>query len=215
MAVAASRRAPTILEKRRSGEAIVYSDVDVKKWATETPGVDRVRPASCTRCGGASRVPGKPLRLVGHGVRERQVRGPGAPDAAPEIMTVSARRYCCRDCGAITTVLPRGLHARRHYSGSAIGLALCLFGMLRLSLAETRRRVCAWNAGLATGTWSTLRNWVDAIAAGRLFSRVRRCPPHFSRRSQAERAASTLVALAPPSAAPLDARAFEGAARAA
>lgn len=215
MVVAASRRAPTIVEKRRSGEAIVYSDVVVKKWVEETPAVERVRPASCTRCGGASRVPGRPLRLVGHGVRERQVRGPSSADSAPEITTVLSRRYCCRECGATTTVLPRGLHARRHYSGSAIGLALCLFGVLRFSVAETRRRVCAWNAGLSTGGWSTLKKWVDAISAGRLFPRIRRCPDHFSRRRKAERAASTLVAFGSGNTANLEARAFEGAARAA
>jgi hypothetical protein len=87
--------------------------------------------------------------------------------------------------------------------------------MLRLSVAETRRRVCAWNAGLSTGGWSTLKKWVDAISAGGLFPRIRRSPDHFSRRRKAERAASTLVAFGTASTDNLEAQAFEGAARAA
>jgi hypothetical protein len=137
------------------------------------------------------------LGLVGHGSRERQVRGPAAPTEPPQIIAVAVRRYRCRRCGGITTVLPRGLHARRHYSGSAIGLALCWFGIYRLTVAETRRRVCAWSAGFEPESWSTLYGWLDAVAEGRLFARVRSSPPSFSHRQRAERVAATLGAMAP------------------
>jgi len=124
------------------------------------------------------------------------------------------RRYRCRLCGGLTTVLPRGLTARRHYSASAIGLALCLYGMQRLSLGETRRRVCAWRFGFDPERWTTLPTWLAAIEQGRLFVQVRPCPPTFTGRERAERAAATLCGLAL-SAGTLDEQVFEGAARAA
>jgi len=191
--------------------------VDVNKWAEAVPGVDQVRPACCSRCGAASRVPGKALGLVGHGMRARQVRGPAAPCEPPQIITVAVRRYRCRHCGGITTVLPRGLHARRHYSGSAIGLALCWFGIYRLSVAETRHRVCAWSAGFEVQSWTTRYGWVDAVAEGRLFVRVRPSPPSFSYRQRAERVAASLVAMAPVSFTrrPPEDQVFAGAALAA
>lgn len=107
-------------------------------------------------------------------------------------------------------MLPRGLTARRHYSASAIGLALCLYGMQRLSVGETRRRVCAWPIGFETERWTTLPGWVAAIEQGRLFPAVRPCPPTFSSRDRAERAAATLCALAL-SAGLIEAQVFEGA----
>jgi hypothetical protein len=111
-------------------------------------------------------------------------------------------------------VLPQGLTARRHYSASAIGLSLCLYGMQGLSLGETRRRVCAWRIGGDPERWRTLPTWVAAIEQGRLFVQVRPCPPSFTIREQAERAAATLCSLAP-DASSLDEQAFAGAARAA
>lgn len=201
------------MKQRQSGEGIVHSAIDVKKWAIEPPSAAQARPACCSGCGAASQAPGKALGLVGHGLRERQVRGPGAPGAEPEIIVVRVRRYRCRHCGGITTVLPRGLCARRHYSASAIGLSLCLFGLLRLTVAETRFRICPWRITL-TQTWTTLGDWVDAVSAGRLLPGLRRSPPSFSRRKQAERAAAALVAIAPAGGA-LPQRAFEGAALAA
>lgn len=111
-------------------------------------------------------------------------------------------------------MLPRGLTARRHYSASAIGLSLCLYGMQRLSVGETRRRICPWRSGFETERWTTLPGWVAAIEQGRLFPGVRPCPPTFTIRDRAERAAATLCALAL-SAGLIDAQVFEGAALAA
>jgi hypothetical protein len=128
-------------------------------------------------------------------LRERQIRGPAEAFGAPQITSILVRRYRCRLCGGVTTVLPRGLTARRHYSASAIGLSLCLYGMLGLSLGETRRRVCAWPVSFNPERWTTLPTWVHAIGQGKLFARVRPCPPSFTMRARAERAAATLAGL--------------------
>ncbi len=199
---------------RQSGQGIVYSAIDVKKWAAEIPSVDAVRPGCCSRCGVASRPLGAGVVLVGHGTRDRQIRGPAGPQGQPETRTILVRRYRCRLCGGLTTVLPRGLTARRHYSASAIGLSLCLYGMRRLSMGETRQRVCTWPIGFETERWTTLPSWIAAIEEGRLFPEVRPCPPTFTVRERAERAAATLCALAL-SADLIEAQAFEGAALAA
>lgn len=202
------------MKRRQSGSGIVYSAIDVKKWAEEVPTVEQARPACCSRCSAASRPFGAAVVVVGHGVRERQIRGPASVAEEPVTRTVLVRRYRCLRCGGLTTVLPRGLTARRHYSASAIGLALCLFGMLRRSVGETRRRVCAWRVGFEPERWTTLPGWLAAIEQGRLFAPVRACPPSFSLRERAERAAATLCGLAPGEGS-LEAQAFEGAALAA
>lgn len=200
--------------RRQSGEGIVYSGINVKKWAEKVPSVEAARPGCCSRCNAPSRPLGTALVLVGHGLRERQVRGPADSQAPPQITTIAVRRYRCRLCGGLTTVLPQGLTARRHYSASAIGLSLCLYGMQRLSLTETRRRVCAWRVGFEPERWTTLPKWIAAIDAGRLFAQVRPSPQSFTLRERAERAASTLCSLALCSGS-LDEQAFEGAALAA
>lgn len=201
------------MERRQSGAGIVYSAVEVKNWAENLPSVEQARPACCSRCGAASRPPGAAIVVVGHGLRERQVRGPAHATGEPEIRTIVVRRYRCRRCSGITTVLPHGLCARRHYSASAIGLSLCLFGIEGLSVGETRHRVCPWRS-FETEHWTTLPGWIAAIEQGRLLSQVRALPPGLSLRARAERAAATLCALALGSGS-IAAQAFEGAARAA
>lgn len=202
------------VKRRQSGEGIVYSAVVVKKWAEEIPAAGQVRPGRCSKCGAASQPPGQPLVLVSHGFRERQVRGPAEPNAPPEIRVMHVRRYRCLRCGGLTTVLPRGLTARRHYSASSIGLALCLHGLRGLSVGETRRLVCTWPIGFETARWTTLSTWVVAIGQGRLFARVRAAPATASLRSRASRAAATLCAVALCDGS-IEAQAFEGAALAA
>ncbi|MEY2936162.1 MAG: hypothetical protein RL033_6911 [Pseudomonadota bacterium] len=199
---------------RLSGEGIVYSAMDVKIWASRVPGVEAVRPGCCSQCGAPSRPLGAPLVLIGHGLRERQVRGPATAQGDPELRTIRVRRYRCRRCGGLTTVLPRGLTARRHYSASAIGLSLCLFGMQQLSVGQTRARVCPWRLAFEPQRWTTLSKWVAAVQQGKLFAVVRPCPPTFAVRDRAERAAATLCSLAL-RAGSLDEQVFEGAALAA
>jgi hypothetical protein len=202
------------VKRRQSGEGIVYSAVVVKKWAEEIPPPEQARPGRCSKCGAASQPPGQPLVLVSHGLRERQVRGPAGPSGHPETRVVRVRRFRCVRCGGLTTVLPRGLTARRHYSASAIGLALCLHGLQGHSIGETRRRVCTWPVGFETERWTTLTTWVAAIGQGRLFPRVRPAPPMASLRSRSSRAAATLCAIALCDGG-IEAQAFEGAALAA
>lgn len=146
------------------------------------------------------------------------MRGPAHADGEPETAVVAVRRYRCLRCSGITTVLPGGLCARRHYSASAIGLALCLFGLVGLPIAETRARVCTWRVGFELSRWTTLRSWVGAVGAGQLLPRIvawRRWPAPISLRQGAERAAACLCALVPAGSGSLTERAFAGAALAA
>jgi hypothetical protein len=124
------------------------------------------------------------------------------------------RRYTCRSCEAVIVVAPRGVVARRHFGAMAIGHACWLLGVLGLPACEVRRRVSDW--GEPGGRWRTLGRWLDAVGQGGLFPVVRAWPASFHRRQQAERVARTLEALALPSTlGSVEARLFEGAARAA
>lgn len=131
------------------------------------------------------------------------------------MVTIAARRYQCRGCGALVTVLPRGLVARRHYAATAIGLALLLVGVFGQRLLEVRRRVCAWPSSFEAGAWAAPRRWVAAIEQGRLFAPLRASPPAWTMRQRAERAAMTLVAMAPPPVDSTEAAVMVGAAHAA
>lgn len=147
-------------------------------------------------------------------MRWRQVRGPASATGEPETVVVAVRRYQCQRCGGITTVLPGGLCARRHYSASAISLALCLFGLLGSTVGETRERVCTWQLGFDSNRWTTLRQWVTAVGAGKLLPRVVAWRPWLggtSLRAGAGRAAACLCSLTPGTGT-LAERAFAGAA---
>ena len=179
------------------------------------PPVEEARPGQCPWCGAASRPVGGGLVVIGHGMRERQHRGPLDVDAEPTEVVVSARRYLCRACEQTLTVVPAGVIGGRQYSASAIALAVALYGVVGLSPNEVRRRVSTWRvvgATAATG-WATLRRWLCAIRRGTLFGGVRAWPDGFSLRQAAERAATTLAAHALPSLArlPIEAQAFFGA----
>ncbi len=194
---------------------MVHSDLDVNTWSETPPSVERARPKQCPGCGKAGRPAGAGLGLWGHGVRSRQVRGPLGPGQLAKVVTISARRYQCRGCGAIITVLPRGLVARRHYAAAAIGLALLLVGVLGKRLLEVRRRVCAWQSTFEAGEWAAPRRWIQAIEQGSLFPAIRASPPEWTMRQRAERAAMTLVAMAPPPVEGREAAVMLGAAQAA
>jgi hypothetical protein len=124
------------------------------------------------------------------------------------------RRYLCRGCGAVLVVAPRQVLARRHFAAGAIGLALFLFGKLGATAGDAAKRAGSWATGPCA--WRTLRRWLAAIDAGRLFGAVRRAPRGWPPRRRAERAAMTLSALVPGTFAPDEiARVFAGAALAA
>ena len=153
--------------------------------------------------------------VVGHGVRERQQRGPLDAGTLPTTVVIRVRRYLCRACGRALTVVPAEVTARRHYSASAIALAVALFGVTGLAQSEVRQRVSPWRivgATAATG-WAALRRWIRAIKDGALFAGVRASPASFTLRQAAERAATTLAAYAPPAAATwlIERQAFAGA----
>jgi hypothetical protein len=134
------------------------------------------------------------MMLVGHGTRERQVRGPLAPGAMALDTVIRARRYRCRGCGAIVTVVPRGVMAGRHFGAGAIGLALHRWSKEKRSLAEVRETLGGRDE--ERRGWPAARRWVDAIQAGRMFGEhVRPCPTGWSRVRIAEHVVSTLLDL--------------------
>ena len=138
--------------------------------------------------------------LHGHGVRERQVRGPAGPDEPSTERLILLRRYLCLACGAVVVVGPSDLVPGWLFSGPAIAWALWLFGVAKRSAAEVRRRVSPWATVGATAAagWATLRRWARAVRDRALFAVVRRCPAEWSLRQVAARAATTIAALALP-----------------
>ena len=152
--------------------------------------------------------------LHGHGTRERLVRGPLRPDGTPEEVEIVGRRYRCQRCGAVLLVVPRGVLRSRLFSANAIGLALALWALHRLSACDVRRRVSPWGVvgDTAAAGWASLRRWVRQ--APRLFPGVRPCPDDWTDRQRAERIATTLAACAPATGDSLIERVFSGAAQA-
>lgn len=119
------------------------------------------------------------------------------------------RRYRCTGCGAILTVVPRGIAPRRHYGHAAIALAFTLWAIVGVSVAEVRRRVCAWPISTeAPQQWRALRRWAHA-ARGALWL------PTVATRDVAARAAQVAMGRAPPAlhGAPAAALAFAGGSR--
>lgn len=136
---------------------------------------------------------------MGHGTRERQVRGPLAPGAELLHAIIRVRRYRCLGCGAVITVLPRGVVAYRHFGAGAIGLALHAWGLEKRPLNLVREALGGRDE--EQRGWPAARRWVDAIQAGRMFgSHVRPCPPGWRRVRIAERAATVLMGLGRPMA---------------
>lgn len=172
---------------------MVHSSIDVKSWVEQTPDVETARPAHCPGCGAAGRPVGEPLGLVGHGLRGRQLRGPLTADQQPAVHTIQARRYRCRRCRATITVLPRGAVRARHFSASAIALACVMYGLSGASLRATRARIAPWRS--AEAGWPALGRWLDAIARRALFAAVRPWPRGWPRRRQAERVATSVLAM--------------------
>jgi hypothetical protein len=204
-----------MIEEKRSDQRFVHSPLEIKAWLARTPSVEESRPARCPCCGTASQPAGAGLMLHGHGVRERQVRGPAGPGARPAERLVLLRRYLCLACGAVIVVGPCDLVPGWLFSGPAFAWALWLFGVARRSAMEVRRRVSPWATVGATAAagWATLRRWARAVRDRTLFAIVRRCPADWSLRQVAARAATTSAALAAPAdrALPQDHQVWRGA----
>ena len=196
--------------KNRSDGSVVRSELGLKVWIEKTPTVDASRPAACP-VGGL-------IQLHGHGLRARQVRGPAGLNARPGVVPIEARRYRCLPCGAVVVVLPFEVVPRRHYSASAIGFALALWGLVRETARAVRRRVSgASSLGFDATGWVTLRRWATAVRGGRLFASVPAAAPSATLREVAAVAATGLAASADSTTRhlPIEQRAFLGAAHAA
>lgn len=123
------------MQEDRSSGRLVYDGRGVNGWLKRLPTVEEVRPAQCPRCEAAGRPTGRGLGLWGHGVRERQSRGPLEPFGKPVTVVIRMRRFVCRACGAVIQVVPRGVIAWRLFSAQAIALAVTLFGVHRLPMS--------------------------------------------------------------------------------
>ena len=210
------RRAPDQLlgKESRSHSGIVHSKLDVKSWMQRLPLVDEARPGRCPSCDAPSRPPGQRLAIVGHGLRDRQQLGPAAVGAAAAMLVLPIRRYRCGPCGAVIAVVPHGIVARRHYSASAIVLAMALFGVERLAPRAVRAAVSPWQiiGETAFAGWTALRRWISAVRARTLLRETRRASPGASARQVAEHVTMTAAAFAAPSMRhlPLLEQAFAG-----
>jgi hypothetical protein len=119
---------------------------------------------------------------------------------------IECRRYLCVQCGAVVTVVPRGVAPRRHYGHAAIAMALTLWAIAREPIAAVRRRICAWPiTAEAVTRWPALARW--AHAARRTLGDA-----SLSLIAAAARTAQIAIGRAPPSlrTAPLAVQAFAG-----
>ncbi len=194
---ALARASPSCSAQRVTGErsrsGLIRSVVSVNAWLARPPTVSEARPTRCTGCRAASRPAGGPLAIHGHGVRRRQLRGPLDAQGEPQIVVVEIRRYECQRCGAVMTMAPREVIARKHYAATAIGLAVALYGVAGKCARAVREAVSPWRVVGASSTgWRSLRRWISAASS--MWRCVRRSPSTWSTRQRAERIATTLAA---------------------
>ena len=177
-------------------------------------------PAGRLPCLQGRELPGRGrIQIHGHGLRERQVRGPLGPGEKAAAIGVPGRRYRCVVCDSVFLVVPREVLPRRQYSAAAIGFALALWGLVGLTAIAVRlqispSKVLGFDA--MTG-WVTLRRWAKAVKTRCLFPSVPAAGPSATLRDVAALAATALAASADPTTRhlPLEQRAFLGAAHAA
>ena len=185
---------------------MIQSSVEIKSWSERTPPVEQVRPCTCIRCCAASRPPGRPLQIIGHGLRARQVLGPSQLGQQPVALALQVRRFLCLVCGAVMTVVPRGVVSTRLYCAVAIMLGLALWAIRKLSTAAVREQVSPWQAVAEPRQWAMPARWVRAVRQARLFAeQVRPAPARWSHRQVAERVVTSLWARAAPGAEGLEA----------
>ncbi|WP_043710481.1 hypothetical protein [Corallococcus macrosporus] len=171
------------------------------------------RPKRCVACGRGA-YEGGGLGLHGHGLVERQQRGPPSPDEAPRCEVVRCRRYRCKRCGAVMRVVPPSACPRKHFSGEAIAFALALWALCGLGADEVRRRTSDWTRrGAAARGWRSLTRWARQLGARELFGALCLGAVAGGARALAARAAQALCAHAPLAwrGAPLAHQAFAGA----
>ena len=154
------------------------------------------------------------MQLWGHGLRARQVRGPLAFGGDPALVTVEGRRYQCQICEAVIIVEPRSVLRYRHFSASAIAMALGLFGVEGASAVEVRRRASPWRTvgHDACRGWVTVHRWIEVARQGQLLPAVRHRAAGDDRGVAARVARAVASRAPPPWNASVTARAFAGAA---
>lgn len=150
-----------MVTESQSQVRVVYSALNVKCWMASLPSTAAARPAACPGCGAPGAPVGERVTLQGHGLRWRTQTGPDAVDGTPFDDEVPVRRFRCRDCGAVVTVMPAGLLPRTRYRPSAVLLALALWALDGLASAAVRRRMAAPGPGSneAERGWPSLRRW--------------------------------------------------------
>lgn len=136
--------------------------------------------------------------VQGHGLRERQQRGPQAPNAPSECVVILVRRYLCTACETVMTVLPPTAQGFKHFSGAAMALALALWGLGGESARRVRERVDDWKPGAGARGWRSLDRWAKGAAQGVLFAGLALRGVEGRPREQATRAAQALCGHAPP-----------------
>lgn len=128
-------------------------------------------------------------------------------------VVVEVRRYLCRTCGAVMTVVPKELLPGRLYGATSIALALALWGLDRHSAREVRQRVApGWLAPEEVRSWASLRRWAAEAHDRKLWPRLHVVLCGDSRDLAGE-VASALAGFAPPTdrAGPTAARTWTGA----
>ncbi len=165
------------------------------------PDVAAVRPARCPRCHVASRPPGRPLAIHGHGVVTRHLWGPPDPGRPPEFGELRLRRYRCLECDAVIRVGPRGVFGRRRYSAAAIGLALALWALCGRAPEDVREAVSPWrNVAIETKRrWPSLMRWTRAARRQQLWPIIRGVSAEIEPREAAAMIITALVAALPDS----------------
>jgi hypothetical protein len=196
--------------ENRDTRGVVRFEGDVKNWP---PPVDEGRPKRCVACGRGA-YEGGALGIHGHGLVERQQRGPPTPDGAPECRVVLCRRYRCKPCGAVMRVVPPSVSRRKHFSGEAIAFALALWALCGLGAQVVRRRTSDWTRrGDSARGWRSLARWARQLRARELFGALHLGAVADGPRAVAARAAQALCGHAPLAwrSAPLEHQAFAGA----
>ena len=163
---------------------------------------------------GVAAYDGQRVVLHGHGLVERQQRGPAAAGEEPGCAEVLARRYRCTACETVMRVLPASSVPLKHFSGAAIGMAFALWGLVGKSAREVREQVSDQKIlGAGARGWRSLRRWAREVVTGQLFAGLGLCGLAGGPRAVAARVAQALIGWAAADAreAAPEAAAFNGA----
>jgi len=119
------------------------------------PSVEELRPRFCTHCGELARDSNGGVRLEGHGLYSRQVRG-----WKEGWVVVWVRRYWCRSCKRTMSRLPDWLHPWRWYAAAVIIEALYRYLIGGESAQEIGVRFGRSTDG---HDWPSLRRWREQL----------------------------------------------------